>query len=430
MTGELIVLLEGRPVGTLVHHPKGRLGFFYNAEWRGADHAYPVSLSLPLPANMHGSQALESFLWGLLPDSERILESWARKFQTSPRNLFSLISHVGEDCAGAVQFIRPERLHDVISGKADAVAWLSEAQVAGRLKALREDYAAWRLPRDTGQFSLAGAQPKTALIFDKEKWGIPSGRVPTTHILKPPTGAFDGHAENEHICLTVARACGLPVAVSHVQRFEKEVAIVLERYDRQMPGKKIMRIHQEDLCQALGILPSRKYQNEGGPSAANIVELLRTYSGEAGDDVWTFALAVGFNWIIAGTDAHAKNYSLLITHGNYVRLAPLYDIASVLPYPRIDTKRAKMSMKIGSKYLMTEIGLRDWQRFAAELRLNFSDYHAELTRMADRIPDEAAAARDAARGEGLRHKILDSLVDALAKRARACGRILRYAAGP
>src|SRR5262249_18335136 len=153
-----------------------------------------------------------TFLWGLLPDNEFVLDRWARRFQVSARNVFALISHVGEDCAGAVQFVTRERLGAVQSGDSDNIDWLDEAGLAQRLRILHEDHAAWRLPRDTGQFSLAGAQPKTALFFQEGRWGIPSGRVPTTHILKPPTGRFDGHAENEHVCLALARALGLPAA--------------------------------------------------------------------------------------------------------------------------------------------------------------------------------------------------------------------------
>lgn len=228
----------------------------------------------------------------------------------------------------------PERLEAIRSGKEDKVEWLDEAELAKRLQALREDHAAWRLPRDTGQFSLAGAQPKTALLLQNDRWGIPSGRIPTTHILKPPTGHFDGHAENEHICLMLARNLGLPAAQSKVRRFKDEVAIVVERYDRQQKGNDIIRVHQEDTCQALGIMPTKKYQNEGGPSATNIIDLLRTYSTDRDTDLDTFVTALGFNWLIAGTDAHAKNYSLLLS-GPDVRLAPLYDIASILPYESI-----------------------------------------------------------------------------------------------
>src|SRR5262249_20756779 len=142
--------------------------------------------------------------------------------------------------AGAVQFVTPARLDAIRSGEEDKVEWLAERDVATRLQILREDHAAWRLPRDTGQVSLARAQPKTALLLQRGRWGVPSGRVPTTHILKPPTGHFDGHAENEHICLMLARSFGLPAARSSVMRFENEIAIAIERYDRQFRGKQIV----------------------------------------------------------------------------------------------------------------------------------------------------------------------------------------------
>jgi serine/threonine-protein kinase HipA len=298
-----------------------------------------------------------------------VLDRWAKKFQVSARNVFALISHVGEDCAGAVQFVTPDRLEAFKSGKDDKVEWLDEAAIAKRLRALREDHAAWRLPRDTGQFSLAGAQPKTALLLQKDRWGIPSGRIPTTHILKPPPGHFDGHAENEHICLKLARSLGMPVADTKVMRFEKEIAIVIERYDRQFSGNTIIRVHQEDICQAKGVLPTKKYQNEGGPAPADIVELLRSYSTDRETDLDTFVDTLGFNWLIAGTDAHAKNYSLLLASGPTVRLAPLYDIASILPYDDVDVQKIKLAMKVGGEYKLNQIGLRQWQKFAREVRL-------------------------------------------------------------
>jgi len=312
MTGELVALLDGREVGRVRSDARGRLTFTYDGDWRKAPDAYPLSLSMPLAAEEHGPAVVQSFLWGLLPDNELVLERWAKKFQVSARNVFALISHVGEDCAGAVQFVTLDRLAAMRSGEKDKVEWLDKQGIAERLRTLREDHAAWRLADDTGQFSLAGAQPKTALLLQNGRWGIPSGRIPTTHILKPPTGHFDGHAENEHFCLALARSLGLPVAQSRVMHFEKEVAIVIERYDRLRKGNEIARIHQEDTCQVLGTMPTKKYQNEGGPGVANIVELLRTYSSDRVTDVDTFTDAIGLNWLIAGTDAHAKNYSLLI----------------------------------------------------------------------------------------------------------------------
>jgi serine/threonine-protein kinase HipA len=378
---------------------------------------------MPIAAKEHGRAAVEAFLWGLLPDNEQVLARWAAKFQVSARNVFALISHVGEDCAGAVQFVTAERLEGLRSGKEDKVEWLDEAELAKRLRALREDHAAWRLPRDTGQFSLAGAQPKTALLLQNDRWGIPSGRIPTTHILKPPTGHFDGHAENEHICLMLARNLGLPAAQSKVRRFKDEVAIVVERYDRQQKGNEIIRVHQEDTCQALGIMPTKKYQNEGGPSPANIIELFRTYSTDRDADLDTFVTALGFNWLIAGTDAHAKNYSLLLS-GPDVRLAPLYDIASILPYEEVDLRKAKLAMKIGGEYRVELIGLRQWQKFAREVRTNADQLVEVLISLAKHLPDEVASARTLAREEGLDNALIDHLAKQLIDRAHECQRSL------
>jgi serine/threonine-protein kinase HipA len=424
MTSELVALLDGKEIGRVHNDARGRLTFVYNDEWRKAPDAYPLSLSMPLAAKEHGPSVIRAFLWGLLPDNEIVLGRWATKFQVSARNVFALISHVGEDCAGAVQFVTPERLDAIRSVKEDKVEWLGEPDIAKRLQMLRDDHAAWRLPRDTGQFSLAGAQPKTALLLQNKRWGIPSGRIPTTHILKPPTGHFDGHSENEHFCLMLARNLGLPSAQSQVMRFEKEIAIVIERYDRQHKGNEIVRIHQEDICQALGIVPTERYQNEGGPSAADIVELLRTSSTDRETDVNTFVDAIGFNWLIAGTDAHAKNYSLLLGGGPLVRLAPLYDVASILPYDEFDMQKLKLAMKVGGEYKLSLIGLRHWQKFARETRLNADELIARLGSMAKQLPEEADDARKRAQAEGLDKAIIDRLATRLIERAGECERVL------
>lgn len=426
MTSELVTLLGGKEVGRVRKGARGRLTFAYDDDWRGSAEAYPLSLSMPLAAKEHGPSIVQAFLWGLLPDNERVLDRWAAKFQVSARNVFGLISHVGEDCAGAVQFVAAERLDAIRKGKEDTVEWLDEANIARRLQTLRADHAAWRLPRDTGQFSLAGAQPKTALLFQNDRWGVPSGRIPTTHILKPPTGHFDGHAENEHICLMLARALGLPAASSRVMRFGDEIAIVIERYDRQLAGNEIIRVHQEDVCQALGIMPTKKYQNEGGPSPVNIVELLRTYSTDREADVDTFVAALGFNWLIAGTEAHAKNFSLLLASG-HTRLAPLYDVASSLPYDEFDVRKIKLAMKIGGEYKLKQIGLREWQKFAREARVDVDVLITKLSSMAERLPDEVNAARTRVPEQGLEEEIIERLATQLIERAAECQRALRHA---
>jgi serine/threonine-protein kinase HipA len=423
---ELVALLEEKEVGRVQKDARGRLRFLYHDEWREAADAYPLSLSMPLGSREHSRSVIEAFLWGLLPDNEHVLTRWGTKFQVSPRNVFALISHVGEDCAGAIQFVAAERVDAIRGGKEDKVDWLDETDVADRLKALREDHAAWRLPRDTGQFSLAGAQPKTALLWQKNKWGVPSGRVPTTHILKPPTGEFDGHSENEHICLMLARDFGLPTAQSRVMRFKEEIAIVIERYDRQQVGNNIVRVHQEDLCQARGIMPTKKYQNEGGPSALDVVDLLRSYSTNREADLQTFVAALGFNWIVGGSDAHAKNYSLLLG-SRTVRLSPLYDVASILPYNEFDLRKIKLAMKIGGEYKLTQIGLPEWQKFAREIRIDADGLVDRLIAMTKQLPDDVSAARKRAHAEGLKNIVIDRLAEQLVARARECRRLLAAA---
>lgn len=424
MTNQLIALLDGKEVGRVNNDARGRLTFVYDSNWREARGSYPISLSMPLAAEEHGPAAVQAFLWGLLPDNERVLDRWAEKFQVSARNVFGLISHVGEDCAGAVQFITPDRLEVLRSGTHDKVEWLDEADIATRLKALREDHAAWRLPRDTGQFSLAGVQPKTAFLRQKDRWGLPSGRIATTHILKPPTGPFDGHAENEHICLNLARNLGLPVAETNVMRFEGEIAIVVERYDRQFSGNEVIRVHQEDMCQARGIMPTRKYQSESGPAPADIIELIRAYSTDSVDDLDTFIDALGFNWLIAGTDAHAKNYSLLLASGPTMRLAPLYDIASILPYDEVGLQKMKLAMKIGGEYKLSQIGARQWQKFARETRLDADKVIASLTSMAEQLPDNVTTVCTEAKKQGLNNAIIARLAEQLIARTKDCQRFL------
>lgn len=424
MTDALLALLDGRIIGRIARPRSGRLSFTYDEAWRNDPDAYPLSLSMPPAASAHRHGPIEAFLWGLLPDNEFILDRWAKRFHVSPRNVLALIAEVGEDCAGAVQFARLDRL-DAASAPGPKPAWLTEREIGERLRALKADASATRMAQDTGQFSLAGAQPKTALLLDNGRWGVPAGRTPTTHILKPPTGALDGHAENEHFCLALARALGLPAAASEIRRFDGEIAIVVERYDRRRTARGIVRIHQEDICQALALLPTRKYENEGGPSAAEIVDLLRTQSSAWAADVDRFVEALAFNWLIAGTDAHAKNYSLLLGSGGAVRLAPLYDLASALPYDRLDEKKLKLAMKIGGNYRLHDIGFRQWRQFAAATNLNGDELIGRIAGMAERLPEEATCVRRDAAREGLKNPILDRLVARLSKRAAACARMLR-----
>ena len=426
MTELLVVVADRRIMGEIRRDRRSRLTFMYDDRWRSMDAAYPLSLSIPLVVAEHQHARIDPWLWGLLPDNEAILARWGQRFHVSPRNAFALLSAVGEDCAGAIQLVRPERVDDVLQEEDQQIEWLTEAEIAERLRILKQDQAAWRMARDAGQFSLAGAQPKTALLFNGQRWGVPSGPTPTTHILKPPIDGLDGHAENEHLCLALARALGLPAARSEVRTFENESAIIVERYDRtKLPGS-IRRLHQEDMCQVLGLPPTKKYQNEGGPGCAELSEAIWTHSGEPVDDVRTFARAMMLNWIIGGTDAHAKNFSMLIGPQGRGRLAPLYDVASMLPYD-VDLRRLKMATKIGGKYLLDEVHSRHWVRFATEVRLPPADVIDMGRTMAEMLPAAFAQTVDDARANGFDHPILQRMIEVLKARSEHCARILETA---
>ncbi len=424
MTASLLVFLGDDLVGQLTRDAAGVLTFAYEEVWRADANAYPLSVSMPLARREHAGEIVAAYLWGLLPDNEIILEGWARRFKVSARNPFALLAHVGEDCPGAVRFVTPGRHGKLPREGAGEIHWLDHHAIADRLRALHRDVSAWRAATDSGQFSLGGAQPKTALFFDGKRWGVPSGRVPTTHILKPGSPHLDGHAENEHFCLVLAREAGLPVARSRVLRFEDEVAIVLDRYDRLRDGQAVVRVHQEDCCQALGVLPVNKYENAGGPGAKGIATLLRERSRNAQEDLETFIDALVFNWVVAGTDAHAKNYSVLVGRGGGIRLAPLYDIASFLPYATHGIRKLTLAMKIGGKYRLHDIGGHAWHKLALELGRAPEHQRAKIASMCNALPDLAAEVLQRTSADGLLHPGLSELAQKIQERARACARAI------
>jgi serine/threonine-protein kinase HipA len=387
----LVVLTAGKRVGVIVEGGDGRLSLEYDEQWRVAREATPLSLSMPLARRAHPDAVVRPFLWGLLPDNERVLERWARTYRVSAGNPFALLRHVGEDCAGAAQFVLPGRVEAVLKGEG-GVTWFGEYELAERLRTLRADPTSWHV-HNSGQFSLAGAQAKTALYLDPgtHRWGEPWGATPTTHILKPAVAGLDEHDLNEHLCLSAAHRAGLPAARSYVVTFELERAIAVERYDRiyQAAGGRIRRVHQEDTCQALGLAPTVKYQSEGGPSPEQIIDLLRReiHPARAAEaQVARFVDALAFNWIIAGTDAHAKNYSLLLA-ARQVRLAPLYDVASALPYDDMYLPRLRMAMRVGGEDRVESISGRHWRRFAEANRLDADEIVARVDALAARTPD-------------------------------------------
>jgi len=419
VSDELVVLLDDRVAGTLTRLTGGRLRFDYDAEYREAEASTPLSLSMPVRIASHPDRVVTPWLWGLLPDNEAVLRRWAREFKTSASSPFALLSSpVGEDCAGAVRFVRSDRVEEAL-GHAGEVTWLDEDGVAERLRELREDSTAWLGDVFTGQFSLAGAQAKTALLLDGDRWGVPSGSIPTSHILKPGVVGLPGQYLDEHLCLDAARRAGLTVSRTRVERFAETSAIVVERYDRRVVEGRLHRVHQEDLCQALGLPPDRKYQSDGGPTPAHIARLLRDAMppSVAEEAVWRFADALAWNWLIAGTDAHAKNYSLLLAPGQ-VRLAPLYDVASTLPYGAHERK-LRLAMKIGESYAVYPRH-DDWPAAAKALDLPAEALRTRVGELAETAPEAFAAAAGTPEVKAIASDLPARLVDLIADRSRRC----------
>ena len=387
----LHVLMGGVPAGQL-SRTGNRLEFTYDDDYLALADPTPVSVSLPVTAQQHQGRLVANFIDGLLPDNVDVRARWARRFDCLNRPM-DLLAHVGEDCAGALQFVRPERLDDLQPGERTPV---DEDQIAEWIRDLRTDPSSWLANTDEGQFSLAGMQSKFALQYDEGRWWRPTGATPTTHIIKPASTSFQEYDLDEHLSQRLAAAVGLIAARTDLVTFAGERAVVVERFDRFVVDGAWHRIHQEDLCQALGLPPERKYENLKGPDADTIARLLRDVTGRSGDDeVERFAFSLVFNWFIGGTDAHAKNYALLHA-GGFVRLAPLYDLGSALPYVsttpirrpgEIDAQRAKMAMRIGRAYLLREVRSRDIDELARTLGLGPA-FGTDVKDLGERICDD------------------------------------------
>jgi serine/threonine-protein kinase HipA len=422
MSNTLAVLLDDAVAGAVTRLQTGRLRFDYDDDYRNDGGHTPVSVSMPTSVRSHPDAAINPWLWGLLPDTHRVIERWARQFHAAAKPFPLLSTPIGRDCAGAVRLVAADEALHALSAPG-SVTWLSEGEVAERLRELREDHTAWLGREFTGQFSLAGAQAKTALLYENGRWGEPAGAAATSHILKPAVVGLDDHDLNEHLCLDAAGRAGLVVARTHVERFEGESAIVVDRYDRRVRDGRLSRIHQEDVCQALGLYPDRKYQRDGGPGPADVVDLLRNVMAPlaADDAVWRFFDALVWSWLIAGTDAHAKNYSLLLAGGD-VGLAPLYDIASALPYG-VHERKLRFAMKIGGDYRVYP-ERNTWDIAAKELALNVDRALDRVVALAEKTPDAFADAANAPEVAALDRLLPTRLVDLVADRVRRCLAVL------
>ncbi|TDE39505.1 type II toxin-antitoxin system HipA family toxin [Nonomuraea mesophila] len=425
----LMVLLNGVCVGELAQDAMGRIRFSYDMAVRSwLPKATPLSLSLTPDMESHEGPEVAAFLWGLLPENPAVLSRWAREHGVSAANPVALLRHVGMDCAGAVQFV-PLNDHGRVLD-VGGVEWLDDDGIAQIIRGLHHDSAAWHPGHEEGQFSLAGVQAKVALLREGGKWGRTWGRIPTTHIIKPAIPDLIDQDVNEHLCLAAARAVGLTAARTEIRTFGDQTAVVVERYDRVRIDDMWVRVHQEDLCQSLGLHPVHKYQSEGGPGPEDVAALFRRVqpSTEAHESVRAFVDALIFTWLLAGTDGHAKNYSVLLS-GDQVRPAPLYDISSALPYPDVmNPHKIKLAMKIGREYRLKSVGWSSWRRLAERLDLDCDALWDRIDELAAALPDALSDAAATPEVRSLRRSLPGALVDAAAARVRELLRLPRAAA--
>ena len=316
MTAPLAILLDGQVVGTLGADDGDAAGddsFVYSDGYldRGGA-AVPLSLSMPLTRRRHSAGAIKTWLEGLLPDDADLLRHWQRVTGAASTDPFDLLATpMGLDCAGAVQ-VCPADGVDAALSRGGSFERLSDADVARQLSDMRQRTHVARDVAVPGYFSLAGAQAKIALHRHQGSWHRPHGTAATTHILKPAVFMTQHQAVIEHLSMAAARRLGLPTASTEVAVYGGYDTIIVERYDRRRVGDRLLRLHQEDLCQALGLAPTLRYEQQGGPSLSQVVALLRRHSTSPAEDLADLVDAVAYQWVIGAPDGHAKNFSLLL----------------------------------------------------------------------------------------------------------------------
>lgn len=386
----LAVILSGRVVAQVERTRAGVLRLTYEADARGTADT-PVSLSLPPTVGTFAGEVVAGFLWGLLPDNDRALRAIASRYSADSRDPLSLLSAIGKDCAGAVQFCLPDEVEAAV-GRDEVLLPLSEAEIEMRLAELRTDEdAGWVMPGE--HWSLGGSQQKIALRRTDDGWFEAQGAAATSHILKPGIRTLRAQALLEHVSMRAAAGCGVDVALTEYPAFKSERAIVVTRFDRvASPGGGLLRLHQEDLCQALGV--TEKYEDRGGPTPNRIIRLLRDTARTAADasaNVARFLDGLVLNTVIAAPDAHARNYAVLLDRDG-VRLAPLFDVASGLAYePGVGGGRT-LAMSVAGEFDARAVTGEQWRRLADENRLDPEDVLDRVRRYAQTVPAAMRAA--------------------------------------
>jgi len=397
----LHVFFRERVCGRLGLDERRRFVFAYDPEWLRTG-GFPLSLSLPLRPEPYADDEARPFFANLLPEGQ-LREVIARRLRVSTENTYGLLERIGGDCAGAVS---------ILPGPEGAVerSGYRELDEEGLHRVLEQLPSRPFLAGEEGiRLSLAGAQNKLPVYVEEDRFFIAVGNRPSTHILKPPVADLAGTVENEAFCMALARRVGLPVAEAVIRR-NRETILLVTRYDRDRDRDgDVLRVHQEDFCQALGVLPEQKYENEGGPSLADCFDLVDRFSIRPAPDRQALLGWVVFNALIGNADGHAKNLSLLLADPG-PRLAPFYDLLSTRVYPRLSKKSA---MKIGGEDRAAWIQKRHWERLADAVGLKRRYVTETVRKTASRIVPEAEALARDLEGGG----VVEAVVEVIRRRA-------------
>jgi len=404
----LPVYFEQRLVGTIDVDKTGP-GFTYDAGWIRLRGAFPISTTMPLRPDRVGPDVFLPWAANLLPENEQ-LRTLGQLLGMARSDVIGLLSAIGGDTAGALSIGQP--------GRTSSVQWRPLA-TPDELEAVVEDLPnkPFLVGEEGVSMSLAGAQSKLAVAVDEaRRICIPMNGSPSTHILKPDSPRLPGGVQNEAFCLTLARRMKIPTPDVTTGTAGKRTFLLVKRYDRTDVGGRCRRLHQEDYCQALGLPPSAKYEANQtgirGPTLKDMFEVTRRHL-PATEIIRLLELVV-LNILCCNTDAHAKNYSILI-RGNGASLAPIYDIMCGEVWGNV-TKN--LAQTIAGKSRGDDIKGKDWQRFARECGLNPKQVIDRVGALAkSAIADAEAAAAVVAAMPGGPHEILESTLRAVERRA-------------
>lgn len=421
----LRVYQNNRLVGQLSKQAGGAIEFRYDPEWLSREAAFPVSLSLPLREDAWRGEPVAAVFENLLPDSEALRRRVADKVGAAGYDTYSLLAAIGRDCVGALQFVAgdtewPEQ-STAISGEP-----VDEEAIEKILRNLAQSPLG--LSRDDDfRISVAGAQEKTALLLVDGQWLRPHGTTPTTHLFKTQIGRLangmdlSNSVENEFYCLKLLQHLGLPVNRAQIMTFGQTRALVIERFDRAWSNGRLIRLPQEDCCQALSVPPARKYQSDGGPGMVDIAVLLKGSDTPAVDHRTLIQAQLAF-WLIGATDGHAKNFSIFLHPGGRYALTPLYDVLTAQPSldaHQIERKQMKLAMSVGDHrhYRIDEVRPRHFFQTGERAGLSKSLVRAAVEDMAVHMHD-ATAALEAELPAGFPQELHESVTKGIRARMR------------